>query len=223
MTLGKHLYALRTSRSLALREVAAAIDIDPVHLGEVERDRVSPTRETLTALAKHYNVTEVELRKEAAGEVRIPNAPELLEAVKLAYRKHYLGDDIIGWGELSEKLMNALCEAMDDEAFQAWIEPYGESQEDRMSALRLDGAALREGLAEYAHEAWSGWVRYMFEKSYEARDGRVEIPPELAERWTRQMNTPFADLPESEKESDRLEADRMIEVMDKTPLEQPTL
>lgn len=102
-----------------------------------------------------------------------------------------------------------------------------------MSALRLDGAALREGLAEYAHEAWSGWMKYMFEKGkFEHRHkeggGLIDVetvyimPAWAVERWARQMQTPYADLPESEKEGDRLEADRMIEVMDKTPLEQPT-
>lgn len=47
-------------------------------------------------------------------------APQLLEAAKLAYRKHHLGDDSIGWDELSEALQNALCEAMGDRAFVAW-------------------------------------------------------------------------------------------------------
>lgn len=58
------------------------------------------------------------------------DSTELLEAVKLAYRKHHLGDDSIGWDELSEKLQDVLCEAMGDEAFQAWIEPYGQVPED---------------------------------------------------------------------------------------------
>lgn len=47
--------------------------------------------------------------------------PELLEAVKLAYRKHHLGDDTIGWDELSEALHNALCNAMGDNAYLAWM------------------------------------------------------------------------------------------------------
>lgn len=48
--------------------------------------------------------------------------PELLEAVKLAYRKHHLGDDSIGWDELSEALHNALCNAMGDKAYLAWMD-----------------------------------------------------------------------------------------------------
>ena len=70
----------------------------------------------------------------------------------------------------------------------------------------------REKLADYAHAAWSGWMKYMFSKSTKDGSGLVMIPASLVERWTRQMNTPYTELPENEKESDRLEADRMIEI-----------
>ena len=45
----------------------------------------------------------------------------LLDAVKLAYRKHHLGDESIGWGELSECLLDALCNAMGDDGYQEWL------------------------------------------------------------------------------------------------------
>jgi len=32
-------------------------------------------------------------------------------------------------------------------------------------------------------------------------------------RWTRQMKTAYINLPEDEKDSDRIEADRMIRIM----------
>jgi hypothetical protein len=72
-----------------------------------------------------------------------------------------------------------------------------------------------EPLADYAHSAWSGWMRYMFDKSTRNADGSVTIPPELVTRWGRQMNTPYADLPEGEKESDRKEAQKIVEVLSK--------
>lgn len=72
----------------------------------------------------------------------------------------------------------------------------------------------REKLAAYAHEAWSGWMKYMFEKSgFNIHEGTIVIPQELVERWSRQMNTPYDGLPESEKESDRKEADKMLAIM----------
>lgn len=69
----------------------------------------------------------------------------------------------------------------------------------------------REKLAAYAHRAWSGWMKYMFDKST-AVEGEVIIPESLVKRWTRQMNTPYDDLPEEEKNSDRIEADRIISI-----------
>jgi hypothetical protein len=72
----------------------------------------------------------------------------------------------------------------------------------------------REALAAYAHEAWSGWMKYMFGKSSRGRtSGHVVIPADLVARWERQMTTPYADLPESEKESDRVEADKMLAII----------
>lgn len=49
----------------------------------------------------------------------------LLNACKMAYRKHHLCDDSIGWDELSEVLCNVLCEVMGDEEFQEWIKSKG--------------------------------------------------------------------------------------------------
>jgi hypothetical protein len=50
-----------------------------------------------------------------------------LEALKLAYRKHNLQDDSIGWDELSAVLLDALCEEMGDVGFQQWLGEQSES------------------------------------------------------------------------------------------------
>jgi hypothetical protein len=71
---------------------------------------------------------------------------------------------------------------------------------------------LRERLAEYAHEAWSGWMRYMFKKAVPGKGNTWEIQKPEAERWIRQMWQPYDQLPENEKESDRKEADRMLAI-----------
>lgn len=82
----------------------------------------------------------------------------------------------------------------------------------------------RERLAAYAHEAWSGWMKYQFEKGH-FMNGHVEgggladvervwvMPAWAVERWQRQMNTKYDDLPEEEKASDHKEADRMLAIM----------
>lgn len=46
---------------------------------------------------------------------------ECLEALKLAYRKHHLGDDSIGWDELADCMLDALCNAMGDDGYQQWL------------------------------------------------------------------------------------------------------
>ena len=69
---------------------------------------------------------------------------------------------------------------------------------------------MREQLAELAHKQWSGWIYYMFGKSKLLPDGRLIIPKWAVDRWTRQADTPYAELSEKEKDSDRTEADKFI-------------
>lgn len=73
---------------------------------------------------------------------------------------------------------------------------------------------LREQLAAYSHDAaWSGWMRYMFGKGTHNADGTWTMPAWAVERWTRQMQTKYADLTDQEKNSDRDEADKMLQII----------
>lgn len=76
----------------------------------------------------------------------------------------------------------------------------------------------REALAEYAHEAWSGWMKYLFSKCDQTGNTYATIPIWAVRRWQRQMNTPYVELPEEEKESDRAEADKMLAIMGRATL-----
>ena len=69
---------------------------------------------------------------------------------------------------------------------------------------------MREGLAALAHQMWSGWMQYLFEKCILNEDGTATLPAWAVERWQRQAGTAYDNLPEDEKESDRQEADKMI-------------
>jgi len=71
----------------------------------------------------------------------------------------------------------------------------------------------REQLAEYAHEAWSGWMRYLFSKCIYSKECSVIIPEWAVERWKRQMNTAYRDLPKTEKDSDLAEADTIMGIV----------
>lgn len=70
----------------------------------------------------------------------------------------------------------------------------------------------REVLAAHAHFMWSGWMRYLFSKSDANESGTMTIPVWAVNRWKRQADTDYADLPEIEKESDREEADGILKL-----------
>jgi len=63
---------------------------------------------------------------------------------------------------------------------------------------------LIEQLADIEHQRWADWQRYMHSKcTSNSYNGRLSIPAELVTQWERQIDTPYADLSEAEKESDR--------------------
>jgi hypothetical protein len=73
-------------------------------------------------------------------------------------------------------------------------------QPDQISRT-LDG--LIETLAAVEHERWSHWQRYMHGKCVSQPDGSLLVPADLVRRWQKQIDTPYAELSEKEKESDR--------------------
>jgi hypothetical protein len=72
---------------------------------------------------------------------------------------------------------------------------------------------LRHLLAEYAHNAWAGWMRYLFSQGEYNTDGSFTIPQIYVERWSRQMNTAYENLPKTEQSSDLDEADKIIDII----------
>lgn len=72
-----------------------------------------------------------------------------------------------------------------------------------------------ERLAGVQHEIWSHWMRYMFSVCVQHTDGSYTIPSEEAKRWQYQMDTPYTELSEEEKQSDREQALRMISMLGK--------
>lgn len=75
--------------------------------------------------------------------------------------------------------------------------------------------AKREKLSDYAHDAWSRWMKYLFSKCIipiHKTQGGLIIPQLELEKWKRKMETSYNDLSEEEKESDRNEADKIINI-----------
>ena len=73
----------------------------------------------------------------------------------------------------------------------------------------------RERLATYAHTAWTGWMRYLFQKCIWNKDGSITVPAAYVTALYKQMDTPYAELSHEEQEADRAEADKMIALLDK--------
>ncbi len=71
---------------------------------------------------------------------------------------------------------------------------------------------LPEALAALAHEQWSGWMEYLFSKGTFNEDDTWTMPAWAVKHWKRQMNTPYADLSETEQDGDRVEAARVLQV-----------
>ena len=72
---------------------------------------------------------------------------------------------------------------------------------------------LCEAIAAQCHESWSHWMRYLFSKGYDIHDQFV-LPSDVVERWQRQMDTPYTELSEQEKDSDRAEVLRFLPIIE---------
>jgi hypothetical protein len=76
------------------------------------------------------------------------------------------------------------------------------------SQVVLDG--LVEDLAVIEHERWSHWQRYVHDKGQRQTDGSLLLPADLVARWEKQIATPYVQLDEIEKESDREQVRRYL-------------
>lgn len=85
-----------------------------------------------------------------------------------------------------------------------------------------------EKLADKQHEIWSHWMKYQFSKckpqviksfnsktkqEEEIKTGNLVIPNELVNRWFSQMHTPYSELTEKEKESDREQVRKFADLL----------
>jgi len=73
--------------------------------------------------------------------------------------------------------------------------------------------SLRERISNAQHEIWAHWMNYLFSVCQENPDGTFLIPADKAERWHAQMATSYSDLTESEKDSDREQAEKIIAIL----------
>ncbi|MCD1634453.1 hypothetical protein K7H91_11790 [Martelella mediterranea] len=72
---------------------------------------------------------------------------------------------------------------------------------------------LIEKLAGIEHARWAKWQYYLHNKATKQADGSLVIPADLVARWERQIETPYCELSEEEKESDREQVRSYTEII----------
>jgi len=64
---------------------------------------------------------------------------------------------------------------------------------------------LYNELAELEHQQWAHWTKYMLDN----------LTPENIDRWKKQIETPYVELSEKEKESDREWTENVLTIVRK--------
>jgi hypothetical protein len=73
---------------------------------------------------------------------------------------------------------------------------------------------LIEQLADKEHASWAHWMQYLFSKCLMNDRREVILPLPLVEHWRKQVETPYAQLSEREKQSDRDEVAHILPIID---------
>lgn len=77
----------------------------------------------------------------------------------------------------------------------------------------LESERVVERLAAIEHERWAHWQKYVHDHCHRREDGALVIPADLAARWEAQIETPYAELSDEEKDSDREQVQRYLPVI----------
>lgn len=68
-------------------------------------------------------------------------------------------------------------------------------------------------LAAVEHQRWAHWQNYLHSEGTKLADGSLLLPPDLVARWEKQIQIPFENLSDDEKESDREQVQKYIPVV----------
>lgn len=69
---------------------------------------------------------------------------------------------------------------------------------------------MTERLAEIEHDRWAHWQKYLHGMGVRNIDGSMTLPANLVEKWTRLIETPYSNLSEDERKSDREQVKRYL-------------
>lgn len=110
-----------------------------------------------------------------------------------------------------QEIAAARGESLGYETADEWNDnPATDANDARQEAAKLRRQLDRERIAAIQHAIWSHWMTYQFSVCLRNDDGTMTIPAQKVMRWERQAATPYAELSEAERESDRHQADRIL-------------
>ena len=88
-------------------------------------------------------------------------------------------------------------------------------EKESLSILRvLRSSSILEKLSAQEHARWAHWQRYLHSRCSRLPDGSLLIPASLVERWERQIDTSYENLSDSEKNSDRSQAQHTLDLLE---------
>jgi hypothetical protein len=85
-----------------------------------------------------------------------------------------------------------------------------------LQTIKKNDKRFIEKGADLEHDRWAGWQKYLFGKCEHkpyTENGSLTIPSFLVKRWQRQIDTPYENLSEQEKESDRNEVRKYLPLL----------
>lgn len=78
---------------------------------------------------------------------------------------------------------------------------------------RLTHPESIDRLAAVEHERWAHWQKYVHDQGHLQPDGSLLISPDLVARWQHQIVTPYGELTDKEKESDREQVRKYLPIV----------
>jgi len=70
-----------------------------------------------------------------------------------------------------------------------------------------------EKLSDLEHKRWAKWQKYLHSKCIKKSDNSLLIPVKMVDHWENQIYTNYEDLSDHEKESDKSEARKNIQII----------
>ena len=166
----------------------------------VNMDSVADLRAALKATIDFHQTEATELRRQ-------------LQEGEQAALSHAIGQIFHLRRQLAEcqEIAAARGESLGYETADEWNDnPATDANDARQEAAKLRRQLDRERIAAIQHAIWSHWMTYQFSVCLRNDDGTMTIPAQKVMRWERQAATPYAELSEAERESDRHQADRIL-------------